>query len=285
VAMPFAETSLLGGWLMARAGVELDPDNPVTAAPGLPGDSLRLENGRLLGRVSRVPAAHRSPLLLAVVADEEGTQQIVGLRLEDARLAAGANVAGEPRFDVIVDARRPAFAVPAPAGADDEFRARGALSRVAMTAGALEAVTDLTIRYTKEREQFGGPIGRFQAVQQHVVSCAQGSELVRMACWQAVAACGLGASWFEIAAAKVLACEEAMAVARASHQAHGAIGYTREYALHRFTTRLWSWAAEYGDAGQWSAWLGEKVAEHGADGLYPLITAGSGAGVVGFGGL
>ena len=75
-----------------------------------------------------------------------------------------------------------ARAAPAPDGVDAEALAqRGALSRVALMAGAIEKMCQLTVSYTNERVQFGRPVARFQAVQQHLVWAAQDAALVRMA--------------------------------------------------------------------------------------------------------
>src|SRR5258708_24588982 len=84
-----------------------------------------------------------------------------------------------------------------------------------------------------------------------------------------------GDARFEIAAAKLLANRAALTATRAAHQAHGAMGMTREYPLHHLSRRLWSWRSEYGDDRFWSARLGTAAARAGADLLYPTITGGS----------
>ena len=60
---------------------------------------------------------------------------------------------------------------------------------------------------------------------------------------------------------------------RAAHQAHGAMGVTREYPLHQLTRRLWSWRHEWGTTKEWRRELGSLVEAAGADGLFDLITA------------
>ncbi|HEX4184558.1 MAG TPA: acyl-CoA dehydrogenase, partial [Stellaceae bacterium] len=60
-----------------------------------------------------------------------------------------------------------------------------------------------------------------------------------------------------------------------AHQVHGAMGFTYEHSLHHATRRLWSWREEFGNEAVWAARLGRMVAQHGADGLWPFITAGS----------
>jgi acyl-CoA dehydrogenase len=133
----------------------------------------------------------------------------------------------------------------------------------------------LTVQYTNERQQFGRPVARFQAVQQHLVWGAQDAALATMAARVAAREASRGRADFEIAAAKSVADECAVTATRWAHQAHGAMGMTQEYALHHLSRRLWSWRQEYASPGEWSRQVGELVEELGADRLYPLITGGS----------
>src|SRR5438309_1818790 len=66
-----------------------------------------------------------------------------------------------------------AAVVPAPAGIDAvALRRRGALARAIGLAGVLERVLELTASYAREREQFGRPLARFQAIQQELALLA-----------------------------------------------------------------------------------------------------------------
>ena len=147
-----------------------------------------------------------------------------------------------------------------------------------LMSGALERMSELTLEYTAERRQFGRPVGRFQAVQQYLVSGAQDAALVGMAGRVAAREAERGPARFEIAAAKLLAGRAAQSATRAAHQAHGAMGMTREYPLHHLSRRLWAWRSEYGDERFWSERLGREIAAAGADALYPTIAGGSTAG-------
>ena len=51
----------------------------------------------------------------------------------------------------------------------------------------------------------------------------------------------------------------------------GAIGFTREHILHRFTQRLWSWRDDFGNESTWAVKLGNKIAANGADALWPML--------------
>jgi acyl-CoA dehydrogenase len=273
VPLPLAETGLLAGWLIASAGLQVG-DGPATVVPGAAADDLGLQGGRLYGHAHRVPWAAAAARIVALVGD-----QVVVVAPSEARIEPGSNLAGEPRDTVIFDGATVEAAVAAPAGVDpDALWARGALSRVALIAGALLTVSDLTVAYTHEREQFGRPVASFQAVQAHLVTCAEEAALVDLAAQVAAREADRGPARFEIASAKSLANNAARVAARSAHQAHGAMGVTQEYPLQQFTRRLWSWRAEYGDPVV-SARLGQAVAGYGADDLFYVIADGSASGI------
>jgi acyl-CoA dehydrogenase len=127
------------------------------------------------------------------------------------------------------------------------------------------------VQHARDRVQFGRPIGRFQAVQAHLVTIAQQAALAGVAVDAAIEREGA----FEIAAAKLLASRAALTAGRAAHQVLGARGVTLEHPLSLETRRLWSWRSECGDERYWSERLGSAAGLGGADRLYPAITAGS----------
>jgi acyl-CoA dehydrogenase len=265
--VPFAESTLLGGWLLTRAGLPL-PEGPITVVPEL----LHLRSDRITGR-SRVAWAGRARAIVALVTAPDGLL-VARLDPSDVGIEPGSNLAGEPRESVRFDVPlREVTQGPAPAGVDPgSLRLRGALSRVLLMAGAAEAMSRMTVEYAYQRHQFGQPIARFQAVQQHLVVVAQCAAQLTMAADLAVRAAERGPARLEIAAAKVIADDAAVTGTRAAHQAHGAMGMTREYPLHRLTRALWSWRHEYGHARIWSLQLGDLAREAGADGLFSLVT-------------
>lgn len=160
--VPVAETGLLAGWLLAGAGLAL-PSGAATVVPNA--TAITVADGRLTGEGTVAWGAH-SDRVVALVAS--GAQWIItSCRPDQLAIAPGRSLSGEPRdlvhFDVAlgdIDS--------APAGSGvtaDALRARGALTRVVMAAGALHALAQLTVDYTNERRQFGKPVATFQAVQ------------------------------------------------------------------------------------------------------------------------
>jgi acyl-CoA dehydrogenase len=271
--IPLAETALLGGWLLAESGLTL-PEGPLSVVPGRREDDLRLEGGLLSGTAHRVPWAARAERIVALV---DG--KVLSLDPSEAQIEPLRNLAGEPRDTVRFEAMRPDAVANAPAGVDlAALTARGALSRAALMAGALAAMSELTVSYASERRQFGKPIASFQAVQALLVRGAEEAALVDLAVQAAAREASRGPARFEIAAAKLLADDAARLATSASHQAHGAMGMTQEYTLHQLSRRLWSWRAEYGD-GVWPRQMGDAVIELGPDRLYRAIAEGSGSGI------
>ncbi|WP_423923344.1 acyl-CoA dehydrogenase family protein [Candidatus Poriferisodalis sp.] len=285
--IPAAENGILGGWLLASAGLDR-PDGLVTVIPPRAADGGWSGGGAcsvdvagdgsatVTGEALRVPWA-RSAEVIVCVCECDGQPVVVALPAAHCEITPLPNMAGEPRDTVRLNGAA-GRAAPAPDGVDaDSLAQRGALSRVALMAGAIEKMCQLTVTYTNDRVQFGRPVARFQAVQQHLVWAAQDAALVRMAAECAAREATRGGADFEIAAAKLIANQAAARATKACHQAHGAMGMTQEYPLHHYSRRLWSWRKEYGSDAHWSAVLGNMAVGAGADGLYHLITDGSAA--------
>jgi acyl-CoA dehydrogenase len=267
--VPLAETGVLAGWLLARAGLPVG-EGPATVVPGTPSDTVHLDGKVLSGTAHEVPWARHANSLVLLVSDDAGSKVVV-VEPGGARIEPLVNLAGEPRDRVHFDAT-PARHVETVDLDREEFLLRGALTRVVLMAGALQRMSDLTRAYTAERQQFGRPVARFQLVQAHLVHLAQDAALLAMAADAAIQAASDGDASFEIAAARVLACSTASSATRAAHQAHGAMGMTREYPLHHFSRRLWSWRHEFGKEHYWRLAVGKHAVAAGADGLYPLVT-------------
>jgi acyl-CoA dehydrogenase len=268
--VPMAETGVLGGWLLAAVDRPLPP-GPLGVVPDP--DALVITEDRLVGSAVVAWASAADRIVGLVSAGAEDGWQVVSLEPSQTEIVRANNLAGEPRDLVVVDVvLSDVDRAPAPPGVDGEgLRRRGVLARVNLTAGALRAMAALTVGYAGERNQFGRPIASFQAVQQHLVVAAQAAARVEMAAELATRAVSRGGGHFEVGAAKAVADRAIAEATRAAHQAHGAMGVTREYPLHHLSRRLWAWRHEYGTTRQWRAEVGRLVGGSGADGLWTWI--------------
>ena len=128
--------------------------------------------------------------------------------------------------------------------------------------GALEAILDLAVAYANERVAFGRPIGKFQAVQQSLARLA-GEVAAALAAagsaadTMATAEMSDDGAFLEVASAKIRVGEAAGEGAAIAHQVLGAIGFTREHVLHRYTRRLWAWRDDFGSESHWAVKLGQ----------------------------
>ena len=282
-AAPLADT-LVAGLVLARAGLEV-PAGKLVAAPVRAADPVELRSdGTLSGRAGKVPFAREAEHAVVIArarggsgGDGDGNYRVALVERARCRLVEGESVAGDPLDRLDFDAVVPVAVGDRPVSLD-EARLFGAASRAALIAGALQAILDLSVEYARERVAFERPIAKFQAVQQ---------ELARLAGEVAAAnAAANSAAWalehqgaesdavlVEVASAKVRAGEAAHAGALIAHQVHGAIGYSREHVLHRYTHRLWAWRDEFGDESEWALRLGRHFARLGADGMWPALTA------------
>lgn len=266
--VPLGET-ILATWLAEKAGLSV-PDGRMTLIDGR--ETLQMSAGRLNGTAMRVPWA--STAGSAVVIAEDNDVASIGLvNLSEASVAAGENVAREPRNDVTFDGMsvdmRP---IPNDLGGG-AILMLGAMMRAAQIAGALERVLELTVAYANERTQFGRPIGKFQAIQQELARTAGETAASAVIAEAPFAAMDMGQVTDSlIAAAKARTSEAAGVAASVGHQTHGAIGFTYEHTLHFFTRRLWAWRSEFGNQRFWWKRLGERSVARGADNFWPDIT-------------
>lgn len=158
-----------------------------------------------------------------------------------------------------------------------------AAATVSLMAGAMGRALSLSIDHVNTRQQFGRPLGKFQAVQQSlaVMACeVRAVDAAAAALAARLDAMGRDASAasFEIAAAKLRANRAVGVVTAIAHQVHGAIGFTGEYDLHRVTIPLMRWRSAHGNDAHWAQILGRQVAGLGGRGLWEAMTA-RGAGV------
>ncbi len=142
-------------------------------------------------------------------------------------------------------------------GSREEQLAALSLEAVGIASKALE----LAVEYAKTREQFGRPIGVYQAVSHKLADTFVETELARsLAYWAAwCVAEGDEQAAVAVAAAKAYCGDAAVAACERSIQVHGGIGFTWEHVLHEYYKRV-LWIQAYGgyareQRAQIAAWL------------------------------
>jgi acyl-CoA dehydrogenase len=284
VPLPLAET-MVAAQRLSMAGVAV-PDGPIalldaTDAPGL---AVSDDGRRIDGVATRIAWARHCTH--ALIEGRDGRVGLVSLAARHgASVTPAVDVAGMPsdtvRFDgaaCIAQGVPPAL----PESPASPLRILCAVARSAMIVGALESVLAQSVQYAKDRVQFGRPIGSFQAIQQALALLAGEVAAARMAARVAAddapsadAAMDPDAAaraFFSAAVAKVRCGEAASRAAAIAHQVHGAIGFTREHALHRATRRLWAWREQAGSDAWWAQRLGEAAIRGGSGRFWSTLT-------------
>lgn len=139
-----------------------------------------------------------------------------------------------------VDPLTPLHRVPAPAPTDPV----AVLLTAAEQLGTATRVCELAVQHARTREQFGQPIGAFQAVKHLCARMLVRAEVARAA----VYAAAVTADRADIAAARLLADEAAERGARDCLQVHGGMGFTWESEVHLHLKRAWVRAHRGGGA-------------------------------------
>ena len=219
--------------------------------PGMAGpwDDVTMPGGnRLSGTKLVVPWAGIADLVVVATTD--------GLFLVE---AAGGGVrverhdafAGDPLYAVMFEgaAAAPLGGAERPGGRDALLRALddAAIAHLAYAVGAAERCLDLALRHASEREQFGRPIGAFQAVAHRCVDMRADIDACRYLAYQAAWALDRDrGARLPVVAALTFAADALRRVFLNAHQVHGAIGFSTEHDLHLLTRRLKEFEVTYG---------------------------------------
>jgi alkylation response protein AidB-like acyl-CoA dehydrogenase len=111
----------------------------------------------------------------------------------------------------------------------------GRIAMAAMAVGLAQGALDQAVRYARERQAFGQPIGRFQAIGAMLADLATEVEAARLLTLRAAYGKDQGRPVMaEASMAKVFASEVGMRCATKSLQIHGGYGYTRDFPIERF---------------------------------------------------
>ena len=131
----------------------------------------------------------------------------------------------------------------------------------AQLAGAMQAVFSRTLQYANDRNQFGRPIGKFQAIQHQLSVMAEHAFAARMAAQMGCRSNTFMPDRLCVAVAKARTSEAAVEVAALSHSIHGAIGFTQEFDLQLYTRRLHLWRQAGGSESYWHTVVGTALVD------------------------
>lgn len=238
--LPLADT-MVARALLAQAGVAR-PAGSIALARG-----ERTQEGGL--RCALVRGARVADAVLVQAGDAWHLLAVDGARAAPQALALDAALE---------------WAVPAPVALNAETDARSlqAAMVAAQMAGALASVFQRTLQYANERQQFGRPIGKFQAIQHQLAVMSEHVFAARMAAQLGCSGAGVAPDRLRVATAKARCSEAALAVAELAHSIHGAIGFTEEYDLQLFTRRLHAWRQTAGSESYWHDVAGQALLAH-----------------------
>jgi alkylation response protein AidB-like acyl-CoA dehydrogenase len=239
---PLLSTAVAAVVLDAVASDELPAllDGSRTAALLLDGD-VSADGDRLTGEVHAVNAAAGALLLV-------GTPDGLFTTTAEDVTALEALDPTRPQARVRLDAA-PAVRIGDGAAAS---HARDLLhvALAAESVGAARRILELTVAYLTVREQFGRPLGSFQALRHRVADLTVELEAATSTAWYAARAAATDAADLPVVAplAKAVAADAFTHIAGEAIQLHGGIGFTWEHDAHLYFKRAWSTALLAGDS-------------------------------------
>ena len=252
--VPIYATLLLGADSIARYGTQAQlqrylPDviagtrlmtaaitEPNRSDPTVPATTARRDGTqwRIDGAKELVPAAQIAQTAVVSALTDDGARLfLVDMQAVGVTIEAASTIGGEPHADVRFDA--------APAemlGTGGDVAAlyeRALVGLCAIQLGVTERALRIAASYTSVREQFGRPIGSFQAVQQRMADAFIDVEAIRWTTWHAAWLLAEGRPADRAARiAKFWAAEAGQRVVATAQQVHGGIGIDVTYPLSRY---------------------------------------------------
>ena len=227
---------------LQEAAWDVDPTSPAT--------TVDTQAARINGSKDFVAAAAGATGFLVNARNAEGlwlcyvARDASGLEIRLAR-----TVDGRPYGRLLFKDTPVAHVIAAPNRAPAAISRLYDLSLVALAAellGVMGAANDLTLDYMRTRQQFGRPIGSFQALQHRAVDNYILIESTRSLLYQ-VCARGDALTPSLVAALKAHASGAALTVGKSAIQLHGAIGFTEEYDAGLYLKRAMWLSAQLGN--------------------------------------
>jgi alkylation response protein AidB-like acyl-CoA dehydrogenase len=250
---PLAAGELRGTPALTDAGVPAEP-NKFALAVGGNGDGAVLSGEKTL-----VMDAASADFFL--VATSDGHRHIVEKEAEGVTVTPEESIDPTRRLSSIrLENVRVAPGNTLPGGTEDYWPVfqRACVALAAESTGLAQRALEMSVAYAKDRQQFGRPIGAYQAVSHRCAQMLLETENSRSAVYGAAWAADAEPESLPLAAsmAKAYASDAGWRVPDAAIQVHGGIGFTWEHDLHFFLKRGRGNAASFGGA----MWHREQVA-------------------------
>lgn len=163
---------------------------------------------------------------------------------------AGAAVEPVPSLDLLVPlATAHLDTSPIVFAEDRSIGLRATVLTAALLSGVARVTAEQSTEYAKDREQFGRPVGSFQAVKHRCADMAVRADAAEQLTHLAALAVagGHADAGFQAEAARVVAGDAAVDNAETNVQNHGGIGFTWEHTAHRYVTRARIWSQQAGN--------------------------------------
>ncbi len=247
---PYLSTVVLGGSAIALGG---SAEQRATLLPRIADGSLTLsltDHGSLQARDGEIHGESR------FVTDGHVAERIVARAGDALYLTEPSHRRTVEWMDAtrrVADLRFDGSAAE-PVGTSEAGTVRAVLDRAsaalaAEMLGAAERVLEISVDYAKQRQQFGRPIGSFQAIKHRLADMLVDVESLRNAVYYAAWAIERGAPDASLAAsvAKAAAGDIAVRVCKSGIQVHGGIGFTWESDMHLFLKRCKADEVLFGD--------------------------------------
>jgi acyl-CoA dehydrogenase len=267
---------LLASWLLRLVGIAV-PDGITTCVPQCVAGEWHAEgregDWHVTGQAPGVPWVAAATHVVVVV-ETSGQSALALISTSELEVTPDRNAANEPRDAIVASAAKAVALATLGTLPPDILQRFGAMIRATQMAGAMTRMLALTADYAGEREQFGRPIAKFQAISQQLAVFAEESLAAGTAAAYAWADGANAPASRAIPIAKIRAGQAAGVTANIAHAVFGAIGITAEHSLHFATRRLWSWRAEFGAEVFWARELGRSVLTQGGACLWPSVTGG-----------
>lgn len=227
---PLVDSAGVGAPMLAA----LSPDHPLLADPQV----------RIVAAHRCNPYVNHADTASAILLERDGMTYLA--TPDQVRLTAQPSIDPFRRlFSVSWD---PAKAQALGQGDWDLALDRAALFAAAQGLGLAQRAVDLAVAYAKDRQQFGKPIGSYQAVKHHLASAQVAIEFARPVVIAAASDIGNRdvQAKARVSHAKLVALEAADRAARVSIQVHGAMGYSWEVDVHLFLKRTMAFTETWG---------------------------------------